>query len=150
MSHTFTNLLTHVIFSTKDRQPLIIPEIKPRLHAYLGGMVRELKGKPITLNGTVDHMHLLIQLPPTVALSEALGILKAKSSGWVNETFDVPRKFAWQTGYAGFSVSLSNVPAVVKYISLQEQHHQKMTFQEELRKYLKKHGIEFDERYIWK
>lgn len=148
MSHTFTNLLTHVIFSAKDRKPLIVPEIKTRLHAYMGGIIRELDGYPLTINGTNDHAHLLIRLPPTLALAEAIRILKANSSKWVNETFSLRQKFAWQIGYAGFSVSQSNVAAVVKYISNQEQHHRRVSFQDELRQYLRKHGIEFDERYI--
>ncbi len=148
MSHTFTNLLTHIIFSTKDRRPRILPEIKPPLHGYMGGIIHELGGKPITINGTTDHAHLLVQLP--LALAKALQIIKGNSSRWVNETFDFPRPFAWQEGYAGFSVSLSNALAVVRYISNQEQHHQKISFQDELRGFLKKHGIEFEERYIWK
>ena len=150
MSHTFTNLLTHIIFSTKDRRPFITSEIKPRLDAYLGGIVRELNGYPLTINGTEDHAHLLVRLPPVLALAEALRVLKANSSKWVNETFASKRKFAWQIGYAGFSVSQSNVPAVVKYINNQEAHHRRVSFQDELRAYLKKHGIEYDERYIWK
>jgi REP-associated tyrosine transposase len=150
MSHTFTNLLTHVLFSTKDRRRSIVPEIKAQLHAYMGGIVRELKGNPLTINGVSDHVHLLVQFPPTLALSEAMGVLKANSSGWVNETFPRRQKFAWQTGYTGFSVSQSNASAVIEYISRQEEHHQKMTFQEELIKYLKRHGIAYDERYIWK
>lgn len=150
MSHTFTNLLTHVIFSTKDRRPVIVSEIAPRLHAYLGGILHEISGRPLTLNGTADHVHLLVQLPPILALADVVRVLKANSSRWVKETFDRPRKFAWQEGYAGFSVSLSNVPAVVKYISNQEQHHRKISFQDELRKYLTRHGIKYDERYIWK
>ncbi len=150
MSHTFTNLLTHIIFSTKDRRPRIPPEIRSRLHGYMGGIIHELGGKPITINGTKDHAHLLVQLPPVLALAKALQIIKGNSSRWVNETFDCRRPFAWQEGYAGFSVSLSNAPAVVRYISNQERHHQKISFQDELREFLKKHGIEFDERYIWK
>jgi REP element-mobilizing transposase RayT len=150
MSHTFTNVLTHVICSTKERIPIITPEIKPRLGAYMGDIIRELNGCPLTIDGTADHAHLLVRLPATLALAEALRLLKANSSKWVNETFSLRRKFAWQIGYAGFSVSQSNVPAVVKYIGNQEAHHRRVSFQDELRQYLKKHGIEYDERYIWK
>jgi putative transposase len=148
MPHSFTNLLTHVIFSTKDRRPSILPEFKSRLHAYLGGIMHELDGHPVTINGTPDHVHLLIRLPPTLALAGAVRVLKANSSRWVNETFESRQRFAWQIGYAGFSVSRSNVPAVVKYISGQEEHHKKISFKEELRNYLEKHGIQYDERYI--
>ncbi|MDQ1388400.1 MAG: REP-associated tyrosine transposase, partial [Acidobacteriaceae bacterium] len=83
MSRTFTNLLTHLIFSTKDREPVIVPEIKFELFAYLGGLTRELKGKAYGINGTDDHIHLLISLPPVVSISEALRFIKSNSSGWV-------------------------------------------------------------------
>jgi REP element-mobilizing transposase RayT len=116
----------------------------------MGGIIRELNGCPLTINGTADHVHLLVRLPGMLALAEALRILKANSSKWVNETFSLRRKFAWQIGYAGFSGSQSNVPTVVKYIGNQEAHHRRVSFQDELRQYLKKHGIEDDERYIWK
>ncbi|MDD5543327.1 MAG: IS200/IS605 family transposase [Acidobacteriia bacterium] len=150
MSHTFTNLLTHAIFSTKNRIPMIVSDIKPRLHAYMGGIIRELHGKPITIGGTTDHVHLLIQLPPILAPAEAIQKLKANSSRWVNETLRLRTKFAWQEGYAGFSVSLSNVPKVVRYILNQEQHHRRKTFQEEMREFLTTYGIAFEESSVWK
>ena len=149
MAHTFTNLLTHIIFSTKDRTPYINAELKPEMHAYLGGMVRENKGKPYIINGTADHVHLLVSFPPTIALSEAMKILKANSSRWVSDKWKSRRDFGWQIGYGAFSVSKSNVPGVVKYIQNQEEHHRKITFKEELIEFLRKHEIEYDERYIW-
>lgn len=98
MSRTFTNLLTHLIFSTKDRESLIVPEIKSELFAYLGGLTRELKGKAYGIKGTTDHVHLLISVPPVVSISEALRFIKSNSSGWVHDKW--PRKsFAWQLGY---------------------------------------------------
>ena len=148
MTHTFSNLLTHVIFSTKDRFPLISSELKPDLLAYMGGIVRELDGKALTIGGTVDHVHLLVSLPPTLALADALRVLKANSSRWVHETKG-RSKFAWQAGYGAFSVSRSNMPKVIKYISEQEEHHRKVTFQEEFVAFLRKHEIAYDERYIW-
>jgi REP element-mobilizing transposase RayT len=149
MAHTFTNLLTHVIFSTKDRVPHIDAELKPDLFAYMGGIVREIDGKALGINGTADHVHLLIKLPPTIAISDAMRVLKTNSSRWVHEQWDSRSAFGWQTGYGAFSVSQSNVPAVLRYIANQEEHHRKVSFQEEFLAYLKKHGIEYDERYIW-
>lgn len=149
MSRTFTNLLTHLIFSTKDREPLIVPELESELYAYLGGLTRELKGKSYGINGTSDHVHMLISLPPTVSTSEALRFIKSNSSGWVHVKWPRRRAFAWQLGYGAFSVSKSNVPSVLKYIRSQEAHHRKVTFKEELIDFLVKHEIEYDERYIW-
>ncbi|HEY0379074.1 MAG TPA: IS200/IS605 family transposase [Pyrinomonadaceae bacterium] len=149
MAHTFTSLLTHVIFSTKDRAPCIKAALKPRLFAYLGGIVRELKGKAFAVNGTSDHAHMLISLPPSTAVSDAVRVIKANSSGWVHELGAGYRTFAWQIGYGAFSVSQSNMSAVIKYIETQEEHHRKASFTEELVAFLKKHGIEYDERYIW-
>jgi REP element-mobilizing transposase RayT len=149
MAHTFTNLLTHVVFSTKGHHPEIDSEIRPRLMAYLGGIVRELKGHPMTINGAADHVHLLFALPPTLAIADALRVIKTNSSRWIKGTSSSRRDFAWQIGYGAFSVSQSNAAAVQKYIARQEEHHRRVSFQEELVTYLKKHGIEYDERYIW-
>ena len=148
MSRTFTNLLTHLVFSIKDREPLIVPEIKPELYAYLGGLTRELKGKAYGINGTADHVHMLINLPPVVSISEALRFIKSNSSGWVHDKWP-RRSFGWQLGYGAFSVSKSNVPEVLKYIGNQETHHRRLTFKEEFVDFLHKHEIEYDERYIW-
>ena len=148
MSRTFTNLLTHLIFSAKDREPLIIPELKPELYAYLGGLTRELKGKAYGIGGTADHVHMLVSLPPVVSISEALRFLKANSSGWVHDKWP-QRSFAWQLGYGAFSVSKSNVPDVLGYIQNQEAHHRRLSFKEEFVDFLRKLEIEYDERYIW-
>jgi len=147
MSRTFTNLLTHVIFSTKDREPWIRRETKTELHAYLGGLVRELKGKAYGINGTSDHVHMLINLPPNVPTSDALRFIKANSSRWMRDKWKKP--FAWQLGYAAFSVSKSNAPQVLKYIANQEEHHRRVAFTDELVDFLRKHEIDYDERYIW-
>lgn len=148
MSRTFTNLLTHIVFSTRSREPLIVPEIKPELHAYPGGLARELKGKAYGINGTADHVHMLISLPPVVSISEALRFIKSNSSGWVHDKWP-RRSFAWQLGFGAFSVSKSNASEVLKYIANQEAHHHRMTFKEEYVDFLRKHDIEYDERYIW-
>ena len=149
MPHTFANLLTHVIFSTKDRQRLISPELKPDLLAYLGGIVRELQGKAITANSMPDHVHMLLLLPPSLAVADVLRTVKTNSSRWVHQTRSRHRGFAWQTGYGAFSVSQSNAATVVKYIREQEKHHRRISFQEEFVIFLKKNGIEYDDRYIW-
>ena len=149
MAHSFTNLLTHIVFSTKTRAPLIDSDLAARLHPYLGGIVRELGGTALEINGTTDHVHLLTRLPASVALADALRIMKTNSSRWVHQTWPDRRSFAWQTGYGAFSVSQSNVEDVRAYIANQEKHHRRMSFQEELIGLLRRHGIEFDERYIW-
>jgi REP element-mobilizing transposase RayT len=143
MSHTCTNLIAHLVFSTKDRPPLITGEIRAELFAYLGGLVRESKGKTMAVNGMPDHVHLLVVSPP----AEAMRFVKANSSKWVTERFGIP--FAWQTGYGAFSVSRSGVPNVVKYIAEQEAHHRKFDFRGEFVALLEKSEVDFDEKYLW-
>ncbi len=149
MAHTFSNLLVHVIFSTKDRLPLIKDEIKADLLAYMGGILREIRVFPMVLNATEDHIHMLVRIPPETAPAECMRVVKTNSSRWVHEKWPDRRTFGWQTGYAAFSVSESARLQVVRYIQKQQQHHRKISFQEELVAYLKKNGIEHDERYIW-
>jgi putative transposase len=149
MPRTFSNLLTHCIFSTRSREPLIAVEIEAEVHRYLGGLTRELKGKAFAVGGTADHVHMLIALPPAVAVSDAMRFIKANSSGWVHEKWPTRRTFSWQLGFGVFSVSKSNVSQIVKYIENQKEHHRRVTFQEEFLDFLRKHEIEYDERYIW-
>jgi len=111
--------------------------------------VRELGGKLLAANGTADHVHLLMRLPPRLALADAVRVVKTNSSRWVHQSRALRRRFQWQAGYGAFSVSQSNVPEVVRYIRNQEQHHRRESFREELLAFLKRHGIEYDERYIW-
>jgi len=148
MPHTYTNLLTHIIFSTKDRAPVIGTELRPRLHAYMGGVVRELGATPLIINGVADHIHLLVGLPPVLSISEMLRVLKTNSSRWVHVEMS-QRAFGWQSGYGAFSVSQSNMTAVSQYIAQQEEHHRKISFQAEYVAFLQKHGIDYDERYLW-
>ncbi|HEX7379649.1 MAG TPA: IS200/IS605 family transposase [Pirellulales bacterium] len=149
MASTFTNLLYHVIFSTKNRIPCIDTALRQDLHAYLGGIVRELGGAALEIGGVADHVHLLVKLPPKIALSDFMRTLKANSSKWMNEEKLKLRKFGWQDGYSAFSVSKSQTPEVRSYIQNQEAHHQRKSYQDELRALLRRHEIEFDERYIW-
>lgn len=149
MSHSFHQNFAHIVFSTKERRQTITAEIEDRLHAYLGGIVRDQGGTAIKVNGTEDHVHVLAKTPKTVADSDFMRALKANSSKWVHDTFPQCRAFAWQVGYGWFSVSKSMVPKVIAYIENQKEHHRKVTFQEEFIELLKKHGVEYDERYIW-
>lgn len=149
MAHTFTNILMHVVFSTKDRAPLLQGEMKDRAFAYMGGIIGEVSGIPIAINGPSDHVHLLVAQPATVALSDFMRTLKTNSSRWVHETFPTCDGFAWQAGYGAFSVSLSSVNSVKEYIARQEEHHRSVSFKEEFIAFLKRHGIQYDERYIW-
>jgi REP element-mobilizing transposase RayT len=148
MAHTLTNLLTHIIFSTKDRRATIGPEIRPGLHAYMGGIIREVDGTALAIGGTGDHVHILASLPPALALADALRLIKANSSRWMHEKAG-RRLFSWQAGYSAFSVSRSNATRVIHYIQQQERHHRRMPFKEELIRFLKVHGLEFNERYLW-
>ena len=136
-----------LIFSTRDRLPLIKPDFRADLFAYLGGIIREMRGTALIVNGTMDHVHMLVRTRPAQSPAEIACIVKANSSRWVHEKWD--SKFAWQTGYGVFSVSESNVAAVTKYIAGQEEHHKKHSFQEEFLAFLKKNHVAYDERYIW-
>ena len=149
MAHTYTSLLIHVIFSTSGRAPLLTDAMRLDLHAYLGGILREMDAVPIAIGGTADHVHLLIRLPANLALADCLRIAKTNSSRWVKERWPQQRKFAWQGGYGAFSVSESRRAAVIRYIRDQAQHHRRISFQDEFLALLRKHGLEFDKRYVW-
>jgi REP-associated tyrosine transposase len=149
LAHTFANLLTHVIFSTKNREHLIVPDLKPDLIAYMGGIVRELEGKIVAANSMPDHVHMLLSLPPRLAVAEASRIVKTNFARWVHQRSSRHRSFGWQVGYGAFSVSQSNASSVVKYIGEQEKHHRRVSFQEEFISFLKKNAIRYNERYIW-
>ena len=149
MAHTYTSLLIHVTFSTSGRTPLLTDAIRLDVHAYLGGILRELDAIPIAVGGTADHVHMLIRLPANLALADCLRILKANSSRWVKQRWSQQRKFAWQGGYGAFSVSESRRADVIRYIRDQPQHHRRISFQDEFLALLKNHRVEFDERYIW-
>jgi putative transposase len=148
MSDSYTNLLYHIVFSTKDRRPLITSEYEVRLHDYIGGTIRSFGGICLELNGTADHVHLLAKLRPDRAVSDVLRDLKANASGWMHDVFPLLEDFAWQRGYGAFSVSHSNVEEVRQYIAHQKDHHRKVSFRDEFIKFLKSNGIEYDERFI--
>jgi REP element-mobilizing transposase RayT len=140
----------HCVFSTKERRRLIAPELRDRLWPFLGGIARQNKMKAIEIGGVEDHVHILLSLPSTMAISKTLQLIKGGSSKWIHETFPEHRLFAWQEEYGAFSVSVSQLDKTIECIKGQEAHHRKMTFQEEFLALLKKHRIEYDERYLWK
>jgi REP element-mobilizing transposase RayT len=147
MPDSYTNLLYHIVFSTKDRRPLITPEYELRLYDYLGGTIRKLGGISLELNGTKDHVHLLAKLRPNCALSDVLRDLNENATGWMNLVFPSLRNFSWQRGYGAFTVSQSHVEAIRRYIVRQKEHHRKITFRDEFIQFLKATGIEYDERF---
>ena len=147
MSSTYTSLHYHLVFSTKDRVPLIAPAWRERLHEYLGSAVRGLDGVPGIVGGVADHVHFLVSLRPTHCLADFMRELKKASSRWVKETINLAR-FQWQEGYGAFTVSPSQRRLVRDYIANQEEHHAKRTFQDELVVLLNKSGVEFDPRYL--
>jgi putative transposase len=146
MPSTHTSLLYHLVFATKDRQPLILAAWRSRLHEYLGGVVNGLGGTTQGVGGVADHVHLLVGLKPTHCLSDFMRELKKASSIWAANA--AGRAFQWQEGYAAFTVSASARPDVQRYIAGQEEHHRTRTFREELIEFLRKTGIEYDERYL--
>ena len=148
MANTFTNLLYHIVFSTKDRIPAIHGEMRERLYEYMGGIVRGERGVLLEIGGVPDHVHLLVKLKSDMAVAEMVRLVKSNSSKWLNELDGARAHFEWQTGYGAFSVSESQVRKLRSYIQTQESHHAKVSFRKELITLLKKHGIEYDEKYL--
>ncbi len=152
MANTYAALYFHVIFSTKNREKTIRRDIESRVWAYLGGIARENGFQAIAVGGTENHVHLLLSLPPTLAVSKAVQLLKGGSSKWIKDTFPPGpgvKHFAWQDGYAAFSVSQSQLGGVEKYVLGQPAHHRVKTFEEEYRAFLAKHAIASEEKYLW-
>ncbi len=146
MPHTYSQNIVHVVFSTKDRRKLIPKEFQPRIWAYAAGICKEHDILAHAVGGSDDHIHLLIQISPSLALAKVVNTIKSNTSRWANEE---GLKFAWQQGYAAFSVSASNVPAVEGYIRNQEAHHKKMNFDTEFLALLKEHGVDFDPKFVF-
>jgi REP element-mobilizing transposase RayT len=140
----------HCVFSTKDRQRNITPELQERLWPFIGGIARANEMKALEIGGVEDHVHVLLSLPSTMAISKAVQLVKGGSSKWIHENFPEHRLFSWQKEYGAFSVSVSQLDHVSDYIRNQPTHHRTMTFQEEFLELLKRHRVEFDERYLWK
>jgi REP element-mobilizing transposase RayT len=149
MPQSLVSLHVHIIFSTKERAPLIAPALQPRLYEYIGGILRADKNSLIAAGGISDHVHLLVSLGRESSIADTVRIVKSNCSKWIHESFRDLEAFAWQAGYGAFAVSFSNLGQVKRYIAEQEDHHRKRTFQEEYREFLRRHEIEFDERYVW-
>ena len=149
MPQSYTCLHYHLVFSTRGREPTITPVIRPRLWEYLGGAVRSEHGIPIQIGGTADHVHMFVTLRQHDALADFMRQVKANSSKWVHETFPDAGAFWWQGGYGAFTVSHSGIEAVRTYILNQEEHHRSRTYEDEFREMLTRHGVEFDEKYLW-
>ena len=150
MSQSLSAVHIHLVFSTKERRPLLRPAgLREELFAYLGGVSGKIDCPPVKIGGTDDHVHVLARLGRTIAQADWVKELKRVSNIWLKEQGPEYSGFQWQGGYADFSVSQSNLDHVRAYIERQEEHHHGMTFQDELRLLLRKHEVEFDERYVW-
>jgi REP element-mobilizing transposase RayT len=149
LSDTYTNILIHALFSTRDREPWLTPEIRDEAFRYLGGTLNELGGQSLLVNGPSDHVHMLFVQPRTLSIACVMERVKTNSSGWMKDRWPDRGYFGWQTGYAACSVSQSHVEQVKLYIGNQLQHHRKVSFQEEVQAFLKKQGVEYDPRYVF-
>jgi REP element-mobilizing transposase RayT len=148
MPSAWTQNFYHTVFSTRQRARLITPDLEARLYPFLGGIVRDLRCTLLAVNGTADHVHLLVRYRADLPHSEMLRQIKARSSKWVNETFRHLGRFAWQEGYGGFTVSASRLQVVKDYIANQKEHHQRQDFRIEFLELLRRHGLEFDENEV--
>jgi REP element-mobilizing transposase RayT len=146
LPHSYSCNWQHIVFSTKERRKLLRPELQMELWPYVAGVVHNHDMQSIAIGGIEDHMHLLISIPSTKHVAKAVQEIKANSSRWVGTHV---RGFSWQEGYAAFSVSKSNVSAVAKYIGTQKEHHRKLTFEQEFIVLLKKHGVDYDPKFVF-
>ncbi len=149
MPQSLVKLLVHAVFSTKNRVDLITLEIENGLFGYMHGIVENNKSKLIAANGTANHVHLLISLGKVISISELIGDIKRDSSVWIKTQDAQFKNFHWQEGYGAFSIGQSQVGTVMKYIANQKEHHQKKTFENEMREFYRRYDIEYDERYVW-
>lgn len=146
--HSFASCLIHCVWSTKNREPWLIPDLRERLWPYLGGIAKQNQMKALAIGGAADHVHILLCLPATLSVAKAVQLLKGNSSKWIRETFPKMHFFAWQKGYGAFSVSISGVDATVIYINNQTEHHRKRSFREEFIAMLQKHHFEYEESIL--
>lgn len=150
MAQSLAGVYVHIVFSTKNRIPWLDDRnIRMEMHAYLAKVFQEYDVYPFLVGGVEDHVHALCKLPGTLGYAKAIGEVKRNSSRWAKTRDAALRHFYWQSGYGAFSVSYSNVARVKNYILDQERHHQKRTFQDEFRRFLERHGVAYDERYVW-
>ncbi len=149
MPQSLTNILVHIIFSTKIRAPLITSKIDTELYAYIASILKDCDCSPIIIGGPQDHVHILCKLSKTITISSIIEDIKKKSSKWVKTKGEEYKDFYWQSGYGSFSIGQSQVDALKQYIQNQKEHHKKRTFKEELLEILKRYEIKYDERYLW-
>ena len=149
MPQHLSRVILHIIFSTKNREPWIDLAIRPRMQAYLATICRDLGGQALRVDGVADHVHIVTTLPRTLSPAQMIEQVKKTSSKWIKILDPRYRGFSWQRGYGAFSVSVSQLEAVLQYLQTQDEHHRTRTFQEEYRELLHRHGIAFDERYVW-
>ena len=148
MPQSYTSLHCHIIFGTKNRSLQLTPDLRRRVLSYMAGIAKNEKGLLLTSGGTQDHVHLLAGLHPETPVAVFLRLIKANSSKWIHENFPDQSKFAWQAGYGAFSVSRSDLDRVRTYIGNQEEHHRRLSFEEEFKLLLDRHGIVYDPRYL--
>lgn len=148
MPQSFGSLHCHIVFSTKLWQPKIVAEIQPRLFEYIGGILRNHSSRLIAAGGMPDHLHLLASLGRTIAVADVVRLVKTNSSRWMHDEMAMA-DFEWQSGYEAFAVSYSNIDQVKAYLANQEEHHRRMSFQDEFREFLRRHDLEWDEQYVW-
>lgn len=149
MPQSLSSVLVHLIFSTKNREPVITREIEKELHPYIASIFKELKSPSLTIDGTADHLHILFSLARVIKIADLVEEVKTGSSKWIKTKGREFRNFHWQKGYGAFSIGQSQLPTVKRYIARQKIHHQRITFKDEYRKFLKSYGIDYDERYVW-
>ncbi|MBY0311165.1 MAG: IS200/IS605 family transposase [Phycisphaerales bacterium] len=149
MASTLTKLLIHVTFSTKNRVAIIPEGLEPDLYSYIGGICRRMESPLLAMGGTADHVHMMVSLAKTVPLSGLMLEVKRDSSKWIKERDAAMRTFAWQDGYFGFSIGASGADGLRAYIANQKNHHSTVDFKDEVREFLRKYGVEWDERYTW-
>jgi len=149
MPQSLSKVILHIIFSTKDREPWLNSDVRPRMHAYLATICRDLGAEFVRVGGVSDHIHLATTLPRTLSQAQLIEQIKKTSSKWIKALDARYRGFFWQRGYGAFSVSPSQLEAVLKYIDMQQEHHRTRSFQEEYRELLRRHGVDFDERHVW-
>ena len=145
---SYTCLYYHIVFSTKERRPVLSPDLLVRTCQYIGGIARNLRCHVMLGNGVADHINLAASIHPSVALAEFVKTIKSNSTGWIHETFAENADFGWQDGYSGFTVSKSGLPQVIAYIENQQTHHKRISFQDELVRLRKRHGVDYDERFL--
>ncbi|MDO9185027.1 MAG: IS200/IS605 family transposase [Bacteroidia bacterium] len=149
MSQSLTKIYTHLVFSTKYRESVLHKEVQTELYSYLGGICKNLECFPIKIGGYTDHIHILCLLSKKIAVMKLLEEVKKNSSKWIKTKGEEFAGFHWQDGYGAFSVNPSEIDIVVRYIENQEEHHKKVSFQDEYRAFLKKYKVDYDERYVW-